>query len=482
MGKMNIQRKASNITVFTAFLVVGSILLAGCTNSEQALVKYSELIRDADKLYEQYEYSEAVKKYSEAADLVPTESDAFFGLVGILEDKGKLGQAAEIVEKSAGKISAADRSKLYAIIGNGYLERNDLNNAQKYYIEANKGVDNIPAKVGLAQVYMKKGELDKVGGNLEVTDVKDTNYAKAALLRAYLKLDDTKGAKEELSELTSTDLDEDTKAQYDSFLAAINSATDDKLYTATLLSGEYINAGYPYLAIKLLEPMKDEMVEYADGLYFLGRAYFDHGKYGSAIDVLNEALSFDVYTAEVYSLLAKAYYINGDQEKAFENFEKAYTFASDKEKEKYLLTYVDLLLEQEQQSKAQTYLAKGDEDSYRINIRFVQLQYIKRDFEKMEFYLEKVAKMNMTDDQMKEYLYWLITFEIENDKATSARENLSELRDLDRFNPEYYLLLGKLELAENNTDEGREALETALEYDLSGEVTDAAKKLLARID
>jgi tetratricopeptide (TPR) repeat protein len=479
---MNILQKAPKFLSFIAFLTVCSVLLAGCTNSQQDLNSYNELIRDADKLYEQHEYSQAAKKYSEAVDLVSSESDAFFGLVTILTDKGKYGQAVELVEKSAGKISVVDRSKLYAIIANGYFSSGDLDNAEKYYLTADRGVDNIPAKIGLAKVYIKKGETDKVKDYLKISDVKDPNFAQAALLRAYLKLDDVSGAKKELSELTVSDLEGDVKEDYDSFIAATNSATDDKLYTATLLSREYINAGYPYLAIKLLEPKKDDMAEYVDGLYFLGRAYFDNEKYGSAIDVLNDALSFEAYTAEVYSILARSYLANGDQEKAFASFEKAYSFAGDKAKEDYLLEYVDILLEEDQLTKVQTYLAKGDDKSFDVDVRFVQLHYLKRDFEKMEFYLKKIAAMTMTDEQKKEYLSWQITFETENDKGTSARENLSELRDLDRYNPEYYLLLGKLELAENNTDEGKEALEKALEYDLEGEVTDAAQKLLARID
>jgi tetratricopeptide (TPR) repeat protein len=479
---MNILLKTPKLLVFTAFVAVSSLLLAGCTNSEQSLNRYNELIREADQLYEQYEYSEAVSKYGEAADLVPAESDAFFGIVTILVDKGQMGQAAQIVEKSTGSLSSSDRSKLNAIVGNGYFEREDLENAEKYYLQANKGVENTPARVGLAQVYMKTGQLDKVKDLLNITDEKDPNFAQAAILRAYLKLEETKLAKEEVSDLTSVDMDDEVKAQYDSLLAAINAATDDKLYTAALLSQEYINAGYPYLAIKVLEGKKDDMAEYPDGLYFLGRAFFDHEKYGSAIDVLNEALSFDSYTSEVYELLAKSYYINGDQEKAFTSFEKAYTFASDANKEEVLVEYVDLLLSLEQNSKAQTFLAKGDEDSFEINVRQVELNYRKRDYDKMDFYIKKLAAMTLTDEQKKEYLNWLITYEIEDDKAASARENLDDLKEMDRYNPQYHLLLGKLELAENNTDEARDALESAIEFDLDGEVTEAAKKLLARID
>lgn len=480
---MNIAHKLPKILVLVAFVAVGGLFLSGCTNSEQSLNKYNELVRDADKLYGQYEYSEALSKYAQAADLVSSQSDAFFGIVKILVDKGQLAQASEIVEKSTGKLSNSDRSKLFAIVGNGYFEADDFSDAEKYYVQASKnGVENTPANVALAQVYIKTGQLDKVKKLLDITDDKDPNFAKAAILRAYLKLEETKLAKEQIADLTSLDMEDDVKAQYDSLLSALNEATEDKLYTAALLSQEYINAGYPYLAIKVLENKKDDMAEYADGLYFLGRAFFDYGKYGSAIDVFNEALSFDTYTSDVYQLLARSYYINGDQEKAFENFEKAYTFAPDSKKEAVLVEYVDLLLDLEQNSKAQTFLAKGDQESFEIIARSAQLNYMKRDYEKMDFYLKKLGEMTLTDEQKKEYLNWLITYDIENEKSASARENLDTLRNLDRYNPDYYLLLGKLELAENNADEGRDALESAIEYDLGGETTEAAKKLLARID
>ncbi len=478
---MNLLKSFPKSLIFALILIGSSLFLSGCTLVQEDLTSYASLVREGDQMYEQREYAKALKSYSEAADLAPSQSDAFFGIVKILVDKGQLGEASEIIEQSAGKISSQDKAKLHETLGQAYLKINDLVNAEKQYLSANNtDKNNSSVKVGLAQVYIKSGKLDKAGSYLDIGQGED-DYSKAAIIKAFLKLDNIGAAKSEISNLDSSSVSEEMNEIFESFLSALNKAGSDKLYNGALLAREYINAGYPYLAIKILDPHKEEMSEYADGLYFLGRAYYDYGQYGSAIKTLQEATSFGFYTGEIYTLLAKAHYINDMHNEAFEYFDRALTFAQVEEKEKILKEYVEMLIAQEQYTRVLTLLSDED-SSYWVSIKNAQVYYAQRNYEKMRFHIEEIDESKLTDEEKKEYLKWLITYEIENDSGDEARENLTLLRSLDMYNPNYYFLLGRLELSQNNQEDGKAALERAIEYDLNGVVTQEAKRVLARID
>src|SRR5690606_77751 len=110
---------------------------------------------------------------------------------------------------------------------------------------------------------------------------------------------------------------------------ALGSVTNDDLYSRAILSREIINAGYPVLAIDLLESEVEKMKDYPDGMYFLARAYYDSGKYSSALDILNKSLGFDTYSGEIYLMVARINIINGDINSAFEAYDKAVVFASE---------------------------------------------------------------------------------------------------------------------------------------------------------
>ncbi len=451
--------------------------------SQQDLDEYKQIVKQADTYYDQNLYAQALYNYTLATEKVSSEYDAFAGIVKVLGDKGQNNQALEIIEKSTGKLSLSDRSKLYTLLANRYYELGDYKSAQDIYTKAILGVDNKPARLGLAKTYIKRGEIDKVEKYLELKDTSSSQYFESKLINAFLKLTNTTQAKNEIKDLKETVVsdDENVVAIHDSYLAALNSVGDDKLFASAYLSGEFINAGYPYLAIKSLEPIKEEMVDYPDGLYFLGRAYFDFGNHSSAVDVLNDALNLGSYTSEIYTLLAKAQYIQGDLDLAISSFEKAVTFSTSTEKDGIVYAYVDMLLSEEQYSKAKSAIALADQDEFETQMRLTEISYAQREFGKMQLYLSKIEKLTMTDLQKKEYLAQKIVYETENDQIALARESLKELSDLDRNNPQYYLLLGKLEMSENNVDQAKVAFEKALDLDLVGDVTNSARKLLAAI-
>jgi tetratricopeptide (TPR) repeat protein len=106
------------------------------------------------------------------------------------------------------------------------------------------------------------------------------------LLLSYIQaLSDTKKAEEILKGIEPGDKWREAYTKWNEVLGSLN---DDELFNAAKLGKEYVDRGYPYLAIALLEPKLSKMEEYADGLYILGKAYYENGDYRKSIDVLQD--------------------------------------------------------------------------------------------------------------------------------------------------------------------------------------------------
>lgn len=468
---------------YLPFLILSSILLTGCTNSEEIAAQYNSYVREGDTWYEQREYAQAMNKYDEAAQLLPKEEDAYKGMVNVLVDKGRLDDASLIMDEVAIGIDKGERSKLYTIIANAYYADSQWDRAEKYYLEANDGVDNLPAQLGLAKAYIKKGQPAKAEEYLDVTDASLPTFYESSLLRGYLAGASSDLVKGQINGLSNVEQDDTLlRSQYESLLATAAKLGTDELFNATLVSMDYINAGYPYLAIEALSGYKEKMSEYGDGWYFLGRAYFDHAKYSDAIESLSQASSLGVYSADVYTLMARSYYLSGDVDLATDFYDRAIGFAAENEKEDIYMEYIDILIVEQQMSKAKGNLdaVAAIADSSWIQLGYIEMYHIQGNQAKMRFHLDELATLEL--DDRSDYLYWEIVYNLENQETEPVPTFLAELKEIDKFGPEYYLLSGRLAFALENNDDAKSMWEKAIEYDLVGEVTESAKKLLARVN
>jgi tetratricopeptide (TPR) repeat protein len=105
------------------------------------------------------------------------------------------------------------------------------------------------------------------------------------------------------------------------------------------------------------------------------------------------------------------------------------------------------------------------------------------DVEKTEYYIEEaLAKEDITTEEKKEVLYWSAQLLYDDGDLDTAKEKLASLKELDRFNPFYYLLMGKVQYQEGDFENAKETLELAIEYDLGEGVANEAEKALAKID
>jgi tetratricopeptide (TPR) repeat protein len=465
-------------------LVTCSIILTGCTESPEKVAQYENVVEEADLLYDGHSYTEALGRYEEATKLIPSKIEAYRGIVNIFIDKGRLEDAASIVNDSTQKLSQADKSILYSIVGNAYFEVDSYEKALEMYDSATAlGVSNVVAELGKAKVYLKQNKSTDAEKILSKNIFEEDTLYEAKLLYSYVKsLTDTEDATEILDEVTPS---EEWSTKYSEFSNILESIDEDELYNATKLAQVFINEGYPYLATTLLSPLEERMVEYPDGLYFLGRALLDIGSYDSALTKLEGAVSAGALNSDVFRTMARVYIQKGDMESATEYYDRAVSYGGENVSESLITEYIELLIENNLFTKAQEVLKIGQQyyEEVWIDILAIRINYLLEDTEKVQYYIDQaLEKEVITTSEKKTIYYWDAQLAFDASNLDSVEEKLTSLRELDRFNPYYYLLTGEVLYQKGDFDNSQENFELAIEYDLGEGVAEDAEKALARFN
>jgi tetratricopeptide (TPR) repeat protein len=274
---------------------------------------------------------------------------------------------------------------------------------------------------------------------------------------------------------------------------------DDKKFNATKLARVYINNGYPYLAILVLEPQRKEMSEYLEGLYFVGRAYYEYGDYPKSIEALDGALTLGGMEGEIFWIKARASVLTNDLEEAINSYDSAVGYYSGENFAALVEEYFNFLVENDQLLKAEelvrSLLIAFPNEVY-LNLLAVELNYTLDEDAKVEFYLDNLEELReevtFVKNDEKDFLRWRIATLIDNyeenmesnsseEEMASIERYMDELFELDRYNPYYRYFLARIQIIEGEKEMAIQSLEQAIEYDLDYSVTDDALKLLSSL-
>ncbi|MCC7289967.1 hypothetical protein IT417_01820 [bacterium] len=444
--------------------------------------QYAGLIGHGNAFLEQKEYAKSLNAFNEAASLLPARFEAYEGATKVLVAKNQLGQLATLLDNAGMNLSSEERSKLYAMLGNGYLAIQNPSQAQIYFEKAiDQSYQNDVAKVGLAKSLLMQGDYMRARNYLDIP-TNSALYEEAYVLKLISKFSDLEGIKEVLAE-NLTPVDPNIKKIIDDYKNVAKRDAGEELYIKALIGRVYVNSGYSKMAVALLELSKDALMEYSDGLYVLSVAYFNLGDYDDVTTLLKD-FSNPNADHDFYLLAARSYQYTGDNTEAIKSFDSAVASSGDKNEEVYK-EYVKFLLSEEQYVKAKEVLDKADKkfDEVWIDTAYLQMYTLQKNISKASTYIEKLSKVSdMTDLEKKEYMYWAISHYIDQQKNNDAIIVLAKLKELDKQNAEYYLLAGRLHLQTANVTEAKIELEQAIDYDLTGEVVEEAKKLLSRVN
>ncbi len=450
--------------------------------SETQRKDYDSKIREAEINLNAKEYTLAINNFYEATEIIPQRLEAYSGILDILLMKNRVDDAVSIVRESTRSLSSNDRSYLYQSLGEYFLTAKDYDRARQMYQEGlGLGIENVNAELALGRVFLKLGRVDDAKKQVSLSGYNEDNASEANLLLSYiLGTEDIKKAKEQIGKISPTSKWAPFYDEYDKVLQTLD---EDKKFNATKLARVYINNGYPYLAIAVLEPLSADMGSYLDGMYYTGRAYLDAKEYGKAIEAFDKALTIGGMEKEVFWGKARAYYGQNDLQAAMDNYSRALGYAGKDVSEEQLTEYVDVLLKNKQDLKAVEVIRDtliSVEKSF-VYLLGIKSNYLAGEKAKVDYYLQQLDKMDLTDIEKKESLYWKAKIALDSNNTETAKIHLDTLGGMDKYYPQYHLLLGIVKMKEQDATGAKESLERSIEYDLNNEITEEATKLLSNL-
>ena len=461
----------SRIGLYLLVFFFSVFFLTGCTSNEDKNIS-NDLVQEGLELYEERYYKDAMDKFVEALDIYPANFDAYVGLTDVLLDKGFFEDVENLAKEASIRVSDEESATIYSMIGGRYYDVEKYEEAGEMYekaVDIDRGYEK--GRMGLAEVNIQLGNIGEARKALGSRG----NSDEFLLLYAFLTLDDWSEGAKRIGDIEESSLRERMEEIYE---------VDDEevLYKSTLLAREYINSGYPFLAIELLNNQNEDMQQYPDGQYFLGRAYLDYGNYEKAIEKLNNALILDLDEDDVYVSLARAYLFNNDIDNALNSYEAIISVESPDIVEEY----VDVLMSNDMKNKAQTVLLNllQEENLFDLNIMLADVYYELGEFNKMGEIVEALStETDLSQSQTQELLRVKLLYNIENIENINEIDSLIDRYSVfDRYNPEIYFFRGKLYMHQDENIEAVEAFERAIELDLKGEITQEAEGLLATIN
>jgi tetratricopeptide (TPR) repeat protein len=470
-------------------IVVGVLLLAGAIftylyfrpPTEEEMSRYEQTVADGDLLYEGREYSEAIKKYNEAVKVVHVDLRAYSQIVDIYLLKNDFDNALEVAQKAQDNLTSTDSSILYAKIADAYFKNGDYSNARINYEIAVSLNGNPTTNLGLAKSYVYNDKFD-LAENLLKKEFDNETIDDAKLLYTYiLSTEDVEEAKNFVESYNPAN--EENIIYFEEITSVLDSLDDDELFNITKLSRVFLNNGYPSLAIKLLEPKAEEITQYVDALYYLGKSYLETKQYDKAISTLLKSTSLIGYESDKYWMLARSYYYQDDMVNAVVYYDMAVGYAGDDITRDLVEEYLNILLDSNQVSKAQevySTLVKSIKTEW-LYLIGLELYYSENDA-KFDYYLNQLVEMDMDDVTKKEYLFWKIRKEIDDSDTDNIEQDFELLLELDRFNPKYYWMRGAYLLSILDSESAKDNFEIAMEYDTQGYVTKNVEDLLAQLE
>ena len=496
--KNNIKKYIPWIILFLLVASLGTWYYLSRRVSAEQLSQYESKIEEALDYEESRDFSMAMKRYYEAAEIVPKKVEAYDGIISVLIKKDKLDDAEEVIKQSAKPLSNNDRSALYKKLGDEYYSRKLFDKAYEMYDAGSfLGVNNPGLDLMLGKTYLNQGKVSDARAQFSKSGYAGRELEEANLLLAYIDaIDNTDKAKSTLNSVSNSD---EMEIYYEEFRKTLENLDDDKKFNAAKLARVYINNGYPYLAILVLEPLRDDISEYLEGLYFLGRAYYDYGDYSKSIETLDSALTLGGMEGEIFWVKGRAYMLTNNLESAINSYDSAIGYYSGEKSSALVEEYFHLLLENNQLLKAEELVKSlliAFPDEVYLNLLAVELNYILDEDAKVEFYLNYLEELReevtFVRNDEKDFLRWRITTLIDSyernieddsvgEEMVDIERYMDELFELDKYSPYYRYFLARVQIIEGEEEMAIQSLEQAIEYDLDYSVTDQCLKLLSSL-
>lgn len=256
-----------------------------------------------------------------------------------------------------------------------------------------------------------------------------------------------------------------------------------------------LKAGYPEIAISTLTSPAEKKLEYFDPRLYLGVAYESIDEDDKAKSIMQEALSLNSVHPVVYQVLGKVGFKEGDLNEFTSNYEAAISYAPTSQKEEFRREFADRLIAKNLYTTAEKVYTdlikenpKGEtlkELEYRNKLASMLVMKSKEYAKALEFsetFSNSTQFKELKDKEEKaKLLAYVCGAKIHLGERVEGVKICDEALELDKYSEIAYFYKGfsKYELKEDS--EAKTLLQTAVDLDITGEVSEQAEKLLSEL-
>lgn len=443
-------QKVRNILIgVISFLIIAGVSGYFIWNSlnNNKIENYKVALISAQNSYKDRKYSDALDYLNEAVKLYPKRSTAYKLTAKILIEKGLISEATDVVSAAAPILDNDSKNAIWGSIGSYYFDHKDYENA----------------RISLSKSYDAKK-------STEYTDL----YAKSLWNTNKLNNDTDKIVND------ASDSIKTYWADYQKFLGKDGRT----LYESTQQAGLYINAGYPYLAIAVLDNKDFDYDEYWEAQYFMGKAYYDLGMYEDALPYLQNALTLGSQDVGLHTITARTNYMLNDIDATTSSYDRALSFASGDEIFDLMDEYLDMLLNEGLYIKAGVEMNKYA-DGTQLDWQYLLYKqaYSSGEVDEAASWAEKIDAQLPEPDWKYWHEYSLLKVEkmINANDYDAAEELLAEFENADKFDPYVPYYRGIIAVAKEDVNQAKKYFYLAIDYDQEGNVASVAKSAIGEL-
>jgi len=253
----------------------------------------------------QKRFPEAEKLFEQALERDPNFAEALEGLLGVYKAQNQPAKALARVQAQI--VKAPQNSAFHMLLGLAFMDAKDSKNAEaalQKAVELNQ--NNMDAFLLLAQVQAAQGSIDRAVASYERSIQRNPRDARMYVMLGALE--ETRGNWQKAQELDQKAL----QVQPDYPLAANN------LAYLMLEHGGNVDVALTYAQVA-----RRGLPDASSTADTLAWAYYHKGAYGSAIDLLQDAIKRAPQNATYLYHLGMAYWKNNDQARARQYLSRA---------------------------------------------------------------------------------------------------------------------------------------------------------------
>lgn len=307
------------ILLFSGLILFGFIF-TGCTKKEVDYTFHDEAVR----LLESLEYDEALLSFKKSINQNPSLTDSYVLAAEILSNRKMYEEAVEILDAGIG--FASDQSEIYEKLGEIYSDSDDSDKSEFYFAKSySRNGDNIEAYVGYIKVLIKNNNFakakDVADDRLDKADDEDVQTLKLALFADDVDALD----KIRISSQTGSGTDTVISDLFDD----IDTTKELQLVNQMEIEQMAVNSMYKFAVIPVLSDIINKNELYDGAYLYRGLALLQLEQYLAAESDFSSCITYNSELADCYRYLGVAQTLQGEFDKAEQNFNLALIYGAD---------------------------------------------------------------------------------------------------------------------------------------------------------